>query len=173
MRRRPDPRREVDVVSDVALLGDEWGAGVQADPHLDPARGQPVRHRPRRGQRRRRRTKREEERISLIVDLDPALGHARTTHDPPVLGKDVRIRLHTQLVQERRRPFNVAEEQGDRAGREIPSHSAIIRRARLRVQSTLDPGYNGSPPGPACFYECQADIGGFRGAGRGCGRDSA
>ena len=140
MRRRPDPRREVDVVSDVTLLGDERGARVQADPYLDPARGQGARHRLRCGQRRRRRAKCEEECISLVVDFDPALGRARRTHDPPVLGEDVRVRLRTQLVQERRRPFDVAEEQGDGAGRELLSHSAIIRRAGPRVQSALDSG---------------------------------
>ncbi len=140
MRGRPDPRREVDVVSDVALLGDEWGAGVQADPYLDPARGQPVRNRLRCGYRRRRRAKCEEECVSLVVDFDPALGRARTTHDPPVLGEDVRVRLRTQLVQERRRPFDVAEEQGDGAGRELPSHNAIICGAGPHVQSALDSG---------------------------------
>jgi hypothetical protein len=44
----------------------------------------------------------------LVVDFDPALGRARRAHDPPVLGEDVRVRLLTQLVQERRRPFNVS-----------------------------------------------------------------
>jgi hypothetical protein len=55
-----------------------------------------------------------------------------------VLGEDARVRLRTQLVQECRRPFDVAEEQGYGAGREFPSHSAIIRRAGPRVQSALD-----------------------------------
>jgi hypothetical protein len=91
-------------------------------------------------QRRGRRAKCEEECISLVVDFDPALGRARRAHDPPVLGEDVRVRLRTELAQERRRPFDVAEEQGDGAGRELPSHSAIIRRAGPRVQSALDSG---------------------------------
>src|SRR5438034_7829792 len=54
------------------------------------------------------------------VDFDPALGRARRAHDPPVFGEDVRVPLRTELVQERRRPFDVAEEQGDGAGRQVP-----------------------------------------------------
>jgi hypothetical protein len=113
---------------------------MYADPYSDLACGQSARHRVRCGQRRRRRAKCEEECIPLVVDFDPALGRARRAHDPPVLGEGVRVRARTKLAQERRRPFDVAEEQGDRAGREVWSHSAIIRRAGPRVQSTLDSG---------------------------------
>ena len=38
--RGGDPRCEVDVVSDVALVGQKRGPGVQADPHLDRAGGE-------------------------------------------------------------------------------------------------------------------------------------
>jgi len=82
----------------------------------------------------------EEEGVSLVVDFHPSLVRARRAHDAPVLGEGVCVRLGTELVQERRRPFDVAEEEGDGAGREVLSHSVIIRRAGSRVQSALDSG---------------------------------
>jgi hypothetical protein len=58
---------------------------------------------------------------SLIAE-SPAVGSAPT-------GTGNSEPTEPNLVQERRRPFDVAEEQGDSAGRELPSHSAIIRPA--------------------------------------------
>ena len=120
---RAYPRGEVDVVSDVALIRDERRTRVQADTQLDRPRCQSVRHRLRCRNRPLDGREGEEEGVSLVVDLDPALGRARLAHDVPVLGEGVRIRFRTQLVQEQRRPFDVGEEERDRAGREIVSHA--------------------------------------------------
>jgi hypothetical protein len=77
----------------------------------------------------RSRGKRDEEGVALRVHLDPALLCTGLPQDAAVLGQRFRVRLRTQLVQESCRPFDVGEEEGDRAGREVLSHSAIIRRA--------------------------------------------
>ena len=118
-----DPRGEVDVVSDVALIRDERRTRVQADTQMDRPRCESVRHRLSRCNRSSDGREGEEEGVSLVVDLDPALGRARLAHDLPVLGEGVRIRFRTQLVQEQRRPFDVGEEEGDGSGREIVSHA--------------------------------------------------
>ena len=74
--------------------------------------------------RSRRGWEREEEGVSLRVDLDAALGRARLAHDPPVLGERLRVGLCAELAQELRRSLDVGEEEGDGAGREVVSHAA-------------------------------------------------
>ena len=124
MRRRPDSCREVHVVADVAFLGHERRARVQADAQVDRA-----------GLRVRRLSlcaaadrswggrEGEEERVSLRVHLDAALGRAGVADDASVLGERLRVLLCAELVQELRRALDVSEEEGDGAGREIVSHA--------------------------------------------------
>ena len=112
-----DARGEVDVVADVALLGDERRARVQADPHLDRARRERLGHRRGRGERPGARREGEEEGVALRVDLDPALGGARLADHAAVLGERLRVRLGAELVQQLRRALDVGEEEGDGAAR--------------------------------------------------------
>ena len=117
MARGCDTRREVHVVSHVALVGDERGARVQADAQAD--RPWCERGRDRLGRRRRSRSgwEREEEGVSLRVYLDAALGAHSLADDPAMLGERVRVCLCAELAQEPRRSLNVGEEEGDSAGR--------------------------------------------------------
>ena len=147
--RRADPSGQVDVVSDVALIRDERRTRVQADTQVDRPRCESVRHRLRRRNGSWDGREGEEEGVSLVVDLDPALGRTRLAHDAPVLGEGVCIRFGTQLVQERRRPLDVGDEERDRPGRKVMSHDAIIRRVGSRVQSRSALG-RGSPPARGC-----------------------
>src|SRR5204862_3348745 len=70
---------------------------------------------------------RDEERVALGVDLDPAVLGERSPQSAPVLGQRIRIRV-AELVQQAGRPLDVREEEGDGAGGEL-SHPAIIRRS--------------------------------------------
>jgi hypothetical protein len=67
------------------------------------------------GRRRRRR--------SLRVHLDSALVGAGLAHDPAVVGERSSIRLVPDLLEQLGRAFDIGEEEGDRAGREIRSHA--------------------------------------------------
>ena len=105
----------MDVDADVALLGDERLAGVEAYSDLD----RPV-------QRllclRRRRERiggageGDEEGVALRVDLDAAVGGERLAKHPPVFGESVCVGV-AELLQELRRALDVGEQEGDRAGR--------------------------------------------------------
>jgi hypothetical protein len=77
----------VDVVSDVALLGEERRAGVQAHPDLDRTRGERLGEGSRRSERIRRGPEGEEEGVALRVHLDPALAGAGLPDQAPVLGE--------------------------------------------------------------------------------------
>ena len=69
------------------------------------------------------RREREEERVTLRIDLDSAAGHARLAYRPAVLSQSVGVGVRPQLVEQSRRALDVGEEEGDRAGREIRAHS--------------------------------------------------
>jgi len=105
----------VDVVSDIALLGEERRPRVQTDAHLGRPGGEPLRHRRSRLERPWRGRKSEEERVSLSIDLDAALAGARFSDQAPVLGESLRIALRAELVQQLGRALDVGEEEGDRA----------------------------------------------------------
>ena len=91
----------VDVSADVALLGEERRARVQANAHLNRARGEPLNERLRRAQCRGSTREGEEEGVSLRVDLDAPLGRARIANHAPVLGERLRVGLGAELMQQR------------------------------------------------------------------------
>ena len=122
VRGRADPGGTVDVEADVALVGDDGVAGVDADPDAD------------RGLRRSLDslgcrdgvvgpTEGDEERVALRVDLD-AVVRRRSRADPPVLGQQVGVVLAV-FVEQTCRALDVGEQEGDRAGREI-AHRPIM-----------------------------------------------
>ena len=109
------------VVADVALVGHERRARVQADAQVDLAVGECIGYRVCCGDRSRSCWEREEEGVSLRVYFDAALGSARLAHNPAMLGERVRVCLCAELTQELRRSLHVGEKEGDGAGREIGS----------------------------------------------------
>ena len=131
--RRGDASGEVDVVADVALVGKEGSTGMQPDAHLDRAGDEHL------GEGRSgvecagRGREREEEGVALRVDLDTTLGGARLPDDAPMLCQRLRVGLGAELVQQLRRPLDVGEEEGHRAGRKLgphrgPNHEAVAAR---------------------------------------------
>ena len=66
--------------------------------------------------------KREEEGVPLRVDLDSAFPVARRADDLTVLGKNGRVDLLAERVQEPRRALDVGEEEGDGASWEVVAH---------------------------------------------------
>ena len=117
-------RGAVDVVSYIALVGQKRRSGVQADPDLHL----PGRERTREGgsgrERSRRGREREEEGVTLRIDLDPALPGAGLADDAAVLGERIGVALGTEGVQELGRALDVGEEESDRAGRKVVAHGA-------------------------------------------------
>ena len=121
--RRGDASGEVDVVADVALVGEEGRTGVQADAHADRAGGEHL------GEGRSgvecagRCRECEEEGVALRVDLDTTLGGTRLPDDTPMLCQRLRVRLGAELVQQLRRPLDVGEEEGDGSGGQVRTAS--------------------------------------------------
>jgi hypothetical protein len=123
VRRRRDPRREVHVVADVALLSNERQAAVQADPNLNRPGGEHIGERCSGGECSRSGREGEEKGVALGVDLDAALRAARRADHPAMLGKRLCVALRPELVQELGRAFDVGEEESDGAAGEIISHA--------------------------------------------------
>ena len=123
IRRASHARGKMDVVAHVALVGHERSARMQADAEVDGARCKRIGHHSCCGYGPRCRGEGEEERVALRVDLDSALGRARTAHDGAVLGQNGGVPLRTELVQELRRSLHVGEEEGHGASRKFLSHA--------------------------------------------------
>ena len=110
-----NPRRSVHVDADVALVGHERLAGVDAHPNADRAGLERPLRLGRRGDGSGRPRERDEERVSLGVDFDPVVPPEGLAEHAPVLGEEIGVGRPV-LVEETRRPFDVGEEERDRAG---------------------------------------------------------
>jgi hypothetical protein len=128
--RGGDPRRPVDVDADVALVGDERLAGMDAHPDADRAVVERPLGRGRGRERIGRAVEGHEEGVTLGVYLDAAVALEGLTQEPSVLGQRLRVGV-AELVQQTRRPFDVGEEKGDGAGREFAHH--VKDRAARRL----------------------------------------
>ena len=115
---RADARAAVHVEPDIALVGDLRLAGVDADANADRARREAGLDLLRCRHCIRGTGERAEERVALGVDLDTAMLSESAAHELAVLGECVRVRV-SQLVEQLRRAFDVAEEKGDGAGRQV------------------------------------------------------
>ena len=117
MRERSDPRPTMDVDPDVAFRGVRRGSGVHAHPHTDGAPGK-RRHCALRGIGcSGRGGERDEERVALCVDLDAARDCERLAEHKAVLGERLSVGIRPERLEQPRRPFDVREQQGDRARR--------------------------------------------------------
>ena len=136
----------VEVVSHVAFLADEGGPCVDADPHPDRAVGlETLSERGGCSQRPRRRRECEEEGIALRVDLDTTVTDTCLPNHRPVIGERRSVRLHADVPQQRRRAFDVREEEGDRAGRKLGPHAGIIGGSPV-VSKRSDARVRAEPP---------------------------
>jgi hypothetical protein len=80
---------------------------------------------------------REEEGVSLGVDLDAGVFGAGLSHDSAVVGERLVVGLVADLLEQLCRAFDVGEEEGDGAGREVGPHRRfrIMERRRPYVQN--------------------------------------
>ena len=115
--------------ADVTLLREQRRAGVKTHPHrqiervLGLARG---------FERTGRGRKRDEECVSLRVDLDAAVTPERLAQNTPLLGQPAPVLLRAELVEKARRPLDVREEERDGAARQL-AHAASLRRRSTRA----------------------------------------
>jgi hypothetical protein len=113
-------RSPVDVRADVASLAHDRLARVHADPHAHRPVAEPRESLERRRDCVARRGERDEERVPLRVDLDPAVPFEGVAKCPAVLLEHVRVPLGAELVEQLRRALDVGEEERDGAGGELP-----------------------------------------------------
>jgi hypothetical protein len=127
---RRDPRAEVNVLADVALGCEMRSPGVQTHTHADrPAHERHLRRGCGRDRGLRRR-KRDEERITLGVDLHAASRRECIAQQTPVLAQQLGVAVWAQLLQQLRRALDVREEQRYLTLRQIRAH-AIDDAARV------------------------------------------
>ena len=117
-----DASSAVHVVADVALLGQQRSARVQACSHANGAGLERLGHRQCGCGGAGSRREREEERVALRVDLDAALAGAGLADHATVLGQSVRVRVCSEVVEQTCRALDVGEEERDRAGGEVGAH---------------------------------------------------
>ena len=147
-----DARGADDVEPEVALLADGGLTGME--PHADtdtlavrprvlfvPALRLDGSH-----GRVARTSEREEERVTLCVDLDAAVGAERLAHDPPVVGNQGGVGVPEPLEQ-LRRALDVAEHERDRSGGErhddiqaavLPRYMPMSPTARMLPSGSLN-----------------------------------
>src|SRR2546423_13074309 len=119
----------MDIDADVALLGHERLAGVDSHSHADRAGPEGALAGLRGGEGVLRARERDEEGVSLRVDLDAAVTLEGLPQHAAVLGEDVRVSI-AQLLQQAWRALDVGEEEGDGAAREL-AHARMIRQKAL------------------------------------------
>ena len=127
----------VHIGANVAFVGEQGHSRVQAHPYVDRPFAQGIPDRAGRFERALLRREGNEERIALRVDLNPASGAKCLAQDPPVLGQGFRVLSRTQLMEELRRAFDVGEEEGDPAGREIGAHGFMMHPRLWRRASAF------------------------------------
>jgi hypothetical protein len=165
---RADPRGAVDVQPDVVILSDLGLAGVDADPHADvdtrgPTLGseRPLRaHRG--GDRVARPRERDEERVTLGVDLATVVLVERRPQQALMLGEHLGVAVR-QPRQQPRRTLDVTEEKRDGATRKLrdtrsyaqsppPVKSCRVDGPPTRLHGIFVacPGHPSSSPPPRC-----------------------
>ena len=82
-------------------------------------------------------TERHEERVALRVDLDAVVRGEDRAQRPPMLGEQVGV-AGAVLVEQARRTFDVGEQEGDGAGREV-AHRPIMRAWQVGACETIAP----------------------------------
>ena len=133
----------MDVHADVALLGHERLAGVDAHPDPDrPGPECPLRL-GRGGDGVGRPRERDEERVALGVHLDPVVSPEGLADHAPMLFEEIGVGRPV-LLKETSRPFDVGEEKRDRAGwqgwcahRAIISHRRAERPTRRAIREPV------------------------------------
>ena len=122
---RTHPRRPMHREADVALACGGRLAGVDPDPYpnLHPVRpglgGERPLDRDRRRDRVRGAAEGHEERIALSVDLVAVVRRERLPQQHLVSSEQIAVPLAPDLPEQRRRPFDVREQEGDGAAQTV------------------------------------------------------
>ena len=150
-----DARALVHVEADVSLLGQPRLARVQPHPHADRPIGQAALAVRGSGDRVRRAGERDEERVTLRVDLDALVVRTRRADDPPMLVQRLPVPV-AELVQQPRRALDVREQQRHHSAREIAWHATIISPRSTSVEGRL---VRGKPAGFAYRHRDVMNLG--------------
>ena len=173
VRRRGDAGRPMDVEPDVVVAAPAALAGVDPDPDLDDRAVRPIGSCQRlldgdRGpDRAGRRREDHEERVALGADLDAILVRDRR---PDQLGLPLEQRRVpvAEALEQARRPLDVAEQEGDGAGRQLGASGAGLGAGHAPAATG---GVIGSSPSPSLVIG--SDEAFSRRARRMSGRDRA
>ena len=138
--RGGDASGAVDIVADIPFLSEQGRARVDSDSHADlSVRVEVIRELGSGVEGARGGREREEEGVSLRVHLDAAVSNTRLPDHRAVIGERIRVGLCAELVQQRRRAFDVGEDKGDGAGRKVGPHPGIIRSSRPASKASGSP----------------------------------
>src|SRR5207244_4067802 len=129
---RGDPGTLVHVEADVPLLAQPRLAGVQPHPHANRSVGERALAVRRRGDRVRRAGERDEERVSLRVDLDTAVLGERRAKSPPMHLQRLGV-VVAERVQQTRRALDVREEERHHTRRELAFHEVSLLARAISV----------------------------------------
>ena len=117
-----DPGGAVDVGADVPFGRANRGARVDPDTDPDGSRPQGTISVPGSLERTAGRPEREEESVTLRVDLHPAVTSEGLPQHAAMLRQDVRIGALPELVEQPRGSFDVSEQERDRSSRQVSAH---------------------------------------------------
>src|SRR5215207_2707743 len=123
VRGSRDPSRPVNVGSYIAPVCQKRRARVHSDTHLDCAPAERLMSLGGCRERLLRGHERDEERISLSVDLNAAVPRKRIPQPSAMLTERLAVTLVTQLMQQPRRGFDVRKQEGDSARGKVGHHS--------------------------------------------------
>ena len=124
-----DAGRPVHIDSHVALLHHVRRAGMNADPDTDRTHRKPRQGFGGRAHGTQRGWERDEECVTLRIDLSTALPDERVAQDATMLGERLRIAGCAQLLQQLCRALDIREEKGDGSRWEIAPHRNIMRES--------------------------------------------
>ena len=144
MPGRHDPRRAVHIHADILRRHRQRLTGMHTHPHPQHTLLRPLHRRqaPLRltcGRNRlARRLERNQERITLFVDLIAAMPRERLPQQPPMQGERFREPLRPQPLQQQRRSLHIREQQRHRP-RRLHHHQTTIARGRGPASADFAP----------------------------------
>ena len=119
----------MDVDADVALVGDDRLAGVDAHPDAERAAFERLASLGGRGRGVGGSGEGDEESVALRVDLDARVPGERVSQRPAMLGEELDV-SRPVLLEQPRRALHVGEEEGDGSARKRAHSRPILRACR-------------------------------------------
>jgi hypothetical protein len=135
-----DPGGPVHIGAHAPLGRSKRGARVDPDTHPDGPGSQRTITVSGGFERTVRRAEREEEGVTLRVDLDAAMPSEGFPEHAAVLGQGVRVGALTQLVQKSTGTFDVREQERHRSRGQVGAHDRTVVARRARVTMPANAG---------------------------------